>query len=75
MSKMNKDTPKVFAIFLNSMILGTNVGLIEKAQHPFFQLATAFAGNDFYQFDALLDRFLNNPVQLCLDLTAAVVGV
>jgi hypothetical protein len=41
MPKVNKDAPKVLSIFLNPMILRANIGLIEKAQDAFFQLATA----------------------------------
>ena len=75
MAKMNKDAPKVFAILFNPMILRADMGLIEKAQHPFFQLSAALPRDNFNQLDAFLDRFLDHPVQFCLDPVTAVVDI
>jgi len=62
MAKMDKNTAKVFAIFLNAMVKHANVGLIEKAEDAFFQLAASFSRNDFQQCNAFIHCLLHNPV-------------
>ena len=62
MAKMDKNPAKVFAVFLNAMVKHANVGLIEKAEDAFFQLAASFSRNDFQQFNAFIHCLLHNPV-------------
>ena len=38
--KVDEDTAKVFAVFVDAMILGTDMGLVQKAQDAFLELAT-----------------------------------
>ena len=62
MTKMDKNPAKVFAVFLNAMVKHANVGLIEKAEDAFFQLAASFSRDDFQQWNAFVHCLLHNPV-------------
>ena len=73
MPKVDKDTPKILVILFHPMIQGLDMFLIKKAQHLFLQLSAAFAGDDLHQFDVLVNRLLDDAVQLRFDLIAPVV--
>src|SRR5262245_34632095 len=74
-SEVHKDPPKVLAVLLHSMIETLDVPLIEKLQHPFFQHAAPFSGDDLDQFDAFLDGLVHDPRQFRLDRGAFVEDV
>jgi hypothetical protein len=57
--KMDKDTPKILVILLDPVVLGSDMGLVEKAQDFLFQLAAPLPRDDFHQFYALFYCFLN----------------
>jgi hypothetical protein len=71
--EVDKNTPKVFVVFLDAVIEFFDVTLIQKPQHLFLELSTAFAGDDLNQFDPLFDGFLHDAVQFRVDLVAAIV--
>lgn len=75
MTKMDKYPAKVAIIFFNPMIQGPDVSLIEKAQHPFFELAAAFARNNLNQGNALVYSLFHNPVEFRLNPLAAIINV
>lgn len=75
MAKMDKYPAKVTIIFFNPMIQGPDVSLIEKTQHPFFKLATAFTRNDLYQSNPLVYSFCHNPVEFRLNPLTAIIDV
>ena len=62
--EVNKNTPKILIILLNTMIELLDVPLVEEAQHFFLELPASFAGYDLHQFDLFVDRFLHDAVEL-----------
>ena len=62
MAKMDKNPAKVFAVFLNAMVKVSNIGLIEKSEYPFFQLAASFSRNNFHKSDPFIHCFLDYPI-------------
>jgi MoxR-like ATPase len=75
MPEMHKDSTVIFGVFFKSMILAADVRLVEKAQHFLFELPTAFARDDLYQFDFAIDRVFDDAVELRIDLSTTVVNV
>lgn len=74
-SEMNKYPAKVAVILFKAVIERPNVGLIEKTQHPLFELAAAFTRNDLDQRNPPVNCILHNPVEFRLDPVAAVIDV
>lgn len=74
-SEMNEYPAKVAVIFFKAVIERPDVGLIEKTQHPLFELAAAFARNNLDQGNPPVNCSLHNPVKFRLDPIAAVIDV
>ncbi len=74
-SEVNENPSEVFVVLLETMVERADVWLIEKTQHAFLELATAFARDNLYQFDAPVDRLLHNTVEFGFDFVTAVVDV
>jgi hypothetical protein len=74
-AEVNKDPAKIAVVFFKAVIESANMRLVEKSKHMFFELATAFARNNLDQCDSLRDCFLDNSVQLYINLIAAVVNI
>jgi hypothetical protein len=72
---MNEDASEVFVILLHTVIKRTYLWLVEKTQDTLLQLPAAFARNNLYQFDALVDCILHDAVEFDFDLVAVVVDV
>jgi hypothetical protein len=73
--KMNENAPKIAIVFLDPVVERPNMRLVQKAQNMLLELTAAFTWNDFYQGNPLRDRLLDNPVQLFIDLLAAIVDI
>jgi len=69
---MNEDASEVFVILLHTVIKRAYLWLVEKTQDTLLQLPAAFARNNLYQFDALVDCILYNAVEFDFDLVAVV---
>lgn len=72
---MDKNTPKVFVVFLDTMVQFFDMALIQKTQDSFFELAAPFAGDNLHQFDLFVYRFLYDAIQFGVNIFAAVVDV
>ena len=75
MAEVDKDAAEILAVFVDAVILGADMGLIQKAKNPFFELAATLAGNDLDQGNAFIHRFFDDAVQLGVDGVALVVDV
>jgi hypothetical protein len=72
---MDKDTPEVTVVFLKTVIQLTNMPLVEKAQDTLLELPAPFAWNNLDQSDPLGDRLLDNPIQVRINLVAAIIEI
>lgn len=75
MPKMDKNAPKILAIFFHTMVQLANFWLVEEAQNPLFELAATLAWDNFHQLNAPVYCLLHDSVQLDFDLVALVVDV
>jgi len=75
MSKVHEDPPEVPVVLLDPVVQRANMCLVEKAQHPLLELPAALARNDLDQSDALVDSLLDDPVQVSVDLVAAIIDI
>lgn len=75
MAETDEDAAEVLAVFVDAVVKAFDVGLLQEAKHMFLELAATFAGDDFDQFDPLVDGIANDPVQRILDGPAFVVNV
>jgi len=75
MPEVHEDAPEVLVVLLDAVVEGTDVLLVEEAEDALFELAAAFAGDDFDQSDALFDGFVDDALKLGLDFVAFVVDV
>ena len=75
MFEMDEYPPEILVILFDAVNQLFDVALVQKAQHLLLELATALAGNDLHQFDALVDGFLDNAIKFRVDLLAAIVDV
>jgi hypothetical protein len=73
--KMDEDSSEIFIILFNAMVQFFDMSLVQKTQNLLFQLAAAFAGNNFNQFNPFIQRFLNDAVEFSVNLLAAIVNV
>lgn len=73
MPKVDKDAPEILIVFFDAVVEAADMFLVEEAQHPFLQLPTALPRDDLDQVDALVHRFLDDPVELLLNRFAAIV--
>jgi hypothetical protein len=72
-AKVDKDAPEVLIILLDAVIEGFDTRLIQEAQHTLFKLTAPLAGDDLDQLDALVNRFLDDALQLGINVTAPVI--
>ena len=75
MAEVDKDATKVAVVFLDAVVQGADMRLIQEAQDMLLELATAFAGNDLNQRDPLGNRLLHHTIKLALDPVAAIINV
>lgn len=59
----HKQTAEILAVLINTMILGLDVLLFQKADHLLLQLSAALSRNDLNDRDAFLHGLVNNIVQ------------
>lgn len=75
MLEVDEDAAKVFVVLFDAVVHGADMLLVEKAEDTLFELAAAFAGDDFDEGDALLNRFVHDALEFGLDFVALVVDV
>src|SRR5688572_6100743 len=73
--EVDEDAAEGLVVFLDAVVEGANVGLIEEAQHFLLELTAAFAGDDLDEADLLAHRFGDDAVELSVELAAVVVNV
>ena len=49
--------------------------LVEKAEHFLFELTAALTGDDLYERDFFVYRFLNNAIEFCVNFIALIVNI
>ena len=72
-AEVDEDASEVLIVLLNAVIEGFNAGLVQEAKNTLLELATPFAGDDLDQLDALIDRFLDDALQLSVNVAAPIV--
>jgi hypothetical protein len=72
---MNENPPEVFVIFLETMIKLFDVSLVQEAQHLFLELPATLTGDNLDQLDFSINGFLDDAIQLGVDLVAAIIDV
>ena len=70
--EVDKDSAVVFVVFFYPEVKLLDLRLVQEPKNVFFQLAAAFAGNNLDERDALVDRFLDYPVQFGFDIFASI---
>lgn len=73
-TEVDEDTTKITIIFFDAVVEWPNMRLIQKAQHMFLELTAAFARDNLNQGNALINSFLNDTIELRLDLVAFIVN-
>ena len=73
--KVDKDAAEVAVVLFHPVVQLADMRLIEETEDLFLELPAPFAGDDFDEIDLFVDRFLDDPVEFGIDLTAAVVDV
>lgn len=69
---MDKNPAEVLVVFFNPVVELLYVRLSEKAQNTLFQLARAFARNDFNEGNLFCYSFSYDPVELSVDAPAFI---
>jgi hypothetical protein len=72
---VNEDPAEVVGILLHSIVESLDLPLVEEAQDPFLQLATALAGDYLDQPGFLLDCLVNDCSKGSIDVLTSVVDV
>ena len=73
--KAYKNATEILAVFINPVIKNANMFLVEKTQHFLFKLSAALAGDNFDKVDFLLDRFLNDAIELFVNFIAFIINI
>jgi hypothetical protein len=74
-AEVHEHPPEVARIFLDPVVEGLDVLLVQEAQHPLLELPTAFARNDLHNAGFLRHCFLDDRSQGRVDLAAPVVDL
>jgi hypothetical protein len=72
---MDKNPSEILIILFDAVIKLSDVSLVQKTKHLFLELAAAFAWNDLNEIDLSFKCFLNDTVELRIDLVTAVVNI
>ena len=75
MLKTHENSSKILAILVYAMIKRANMFLIEKAEYFLFELTAALTGDDLYERDFLINRFLNNAIEFRVNFIALIVNI
>ncbi len=70
-----KYSPKIFTVFVYTMVKRANMFLVEKAEHFLFELSATLTWDDLYKRDFLLDRLLDNAIEFRIDFVAFIVNL
>ncbi len=73
--KINKQPAEVFAVFIDAVVFLLDMLLIKKSEYALLKLAGSFSGDDLHSFDLFLDRLVDDPLQLTVDLVSFIVDV
>lgn len=73
--KINKQTPEVFTVFLDSVVFLFDMFLIQKSEYVFFQLSGSFPRYDFHGFNSLFDGFVNGIFQFTTNEVSPIVDL
>src|SRR6516162_6279845 len=74
-AEMYEQPAVVLGVLLDPVVQGLDLFLIEKPEHPLFQLARALARDDFDHRRLLRHRLVNDGVQRPVNVIAPVVDV
>ena len=75
MLKTHKNPPEILAIFVNTMIKGTNMLLVEKAEHLLFELPASLTGDNFHECNFLFNRLLDDAIEFSVNFIAAIINI
>ena len=65
--EVDEDASEVVRVLLDPVVQRLDLLLVEEAQHPLLQLATALSGDDLDQPDLLLHRFVDDGTQRAIE--------
>jgi hypothetical protein len=72
---MNEYSAKIVGILLHSVVENLDLFLIEKAEHPFLQLAAPFARDYLDQTSLLLNGLVDDGSQGAFDVFVTIVNI
>jgi hypothetical protein len=73
--EVDEDAPEVFIILFQAMVQAADVGLVQKPQHPFFELSTTLPRNNLDQGYLTVNRLLDDLFELGVYLIAFIIYV